>query len=157
MVRYLKGHKTLGKLAHFRLGPLSFKLRVPAKQASKEFMHSFLRLINQGNLPFPALGHTHLWHCYRLKSGRRSKAAKRLGDFLQTEWGLRLCQSWGARVHHPLFYSPPSPPLRASSRPCLSQVVLPLWNLTRHWLTGHALGAKQGEVKWAEATLLPGR
>ena len=32
-----------------------------------------------------------------------------------------------------------------------------LKNLTRHWLTGHALGARQGDVKWAEAVLLPGR
>ena len=30
-------------------------------------------------------------------------------------------------------------------------------NLTRHWLTGHALGARQGEIKWAEAVLLPGK
>ena len=37
-----------------------------------------------GNPPFPAQGHTYLQHCFRLKSGRGSKAAKRLGDFLQT-------------------------------------------------------------------------
>ena len=35
--------------------------------------------------PFPAQGCTALCHCFRLKSGRGSKAAKRLGDFLQTE------------------------------------------------------------------------
>ena len=29
----------------------------------------------------------------RFRSSRESKAAKRLGDFLQTERGLRLCQS----------------------------------------------------------------
>ena len=78
-------HKTLGKQAHFRLGPLSFKLRVLAKQVSQDFMHSFLGLISLGNLPFPAQGFTHLWHCFRLKSSRGSKAAKRLGEFLQTE------------------------------------------------------------------------
>ena len=44
----------------FRLGPLSFKLRVLAKQVSQDFMHSFLGLISLGNLPFPAQGHTPL-------------------------------------------------------------------------------------------------
>ena len=34
------------------------------------FLHSFLGLISLGNLPFPAQGHTHLWHCFWLKSGR---------------------------------------------------------------------------------------
>ena len=41
------------------------------------------------------------------QAGEGCKAAKRLGDFLQTEWGLRLCQSQGVRVHHPLFLYPP--------------------------------------------------
>ena len=49
------------------------------------FYGVFLGLIALGNPPFPAQGHTHLWHCFRLKSGMASKAAKRLGDFLQTE------------------------------------------------------------------------
>ena len=40
------------------LGPLSFKLRVLAKQVSQDFMHSFTGLIAPGNLPFPAQGHT---------------------------------------------------------------------------------------------------
>ena len=49
------------------------------------FYAFFLRSDAPGNLPFPAQGHTHLWQCFRLKSGMGSKAAKRLGDFLQTE------------------------------------------------------------------------
>ena len=69
-------------------------------------MHSFLSLVTRRNPPFPAQGHTHFCHCFRLKSGRGSKAAKRLGEFLHTEWGLRLCQSRGVRVHHPLFLQP---------------------------------------------------
>ena len=68
------------------LGPLIRKLRAfLAKQVSQGFMHSFLGLIALGNLPFPAPDYTALCHCFRLKSGRGSKAAKRLGDFLQTE------------------------------------------------------------------------
>ena len=47
----------------------------------------------------------------------------------------------------PFLYSPPSPSLRATLQPCLSQVVPPLRNLTRHWLTSHPPQAKQGEVK----------
>ena len=74
-----------------------------ANQVSQGCMYSFLGLIAPGNPPFPAQGCTTLGHCFRLMSGRGSKAAKRLGDFLQTEWGLRLCQSWGVRVHHPHF------------------------------------------------------
>ena len=45
-------------------------------------MYSFLGLIALENPPFPAQGRTHFRHCFRLKSGRGSKAAKRLGDFL---------------------------------------------------------------------------
>ena len=41
------------------LEPLSFKLKVLAKQVSQDFMHSFLGLMGLGNLPFPAQGHTH--------------------------------------------------------------------------------------------------
>ena len=68
------------------LGPLSFKLRVfLAKQVSQDFMHSFLRPDGPGEPPIPAQGRAGLWHYFSLKSGRGSKAAKRLGDFLQTE------------------------------------------------------------------------
>ena len=56
-----------------------------AKQVSQGFMYSFLGLIAPGNQPFPAQDCTTLCHCFRLKAGRGSKAAKRLGDFLQTE------------------------------------------------------------------------
>ena len=38
------------------LGSLSFKLRVLAKQVSKDFMHSFLGLVIPGDMPFPAQG-----------------------------------------------------------------------------------------------------
>ena len=72
--------------AYSESGSVIRKLRAfLAKQVSQGFMHSFLGLITPGNLPFPAQGHTHLCHCFRLKSGRGSKAAKRLGDSLQTE------------------------------------------------------------------------
>ena len=53
----------------------------------------FLRPDRPRELPVPAQGCTALLHCLRLKSGRGSEAAQRLGDFLQTEGGLRLCQS----------------------------------------------------------------
>ena len=42
----------LGKQTHSMLGPLSFKLRVLAKQVSQDFMHSFLGLIALGTGPF---------------------------------------------------------------------------------------------------------
>ena len=67
----------------------------------------FLRPDSPGNLPLPAQDCTALCYRFRLKSGKGSKAAKRLGDFLQTELGLRLFQSLGAKVHHPLLPQPP--------------------------------------------------
>ena len=45
------------------------------------------------------------------------------------------------------FCSPSSPSLRAPLWLCLSSVVPPLKNLTRHWLNSHLPRAKQGEVK----------
>ena len=60
----------------------------------------FLRPDHPRESTLSSIGPHHLQHCSRLKAGRGSKAAKRLEDFLQTEWGLRLCQSQGARVHH---------------------------------------------------------
>ena len=50
-----------------------------------EFYVFFLRPDHPGEPLVPAHGYTALWHCFRLKSGRASKAAKRLGDFLKTE------------------------------------------------------------------------
>ena len=47
--------------------------------------YAFSGLITLGNPPFPAQDCTHLHQWFRLKSGRGSKAAKRLGDSLQTE------------------------------------------------------------------------
>ena len=49
------------------------------------FYAFFLRPDHPGELLISAQGCTALPHCFRLKSGRGSKAAKRLGDFLQTE------------------------------------------------------------------------
>ena len=55
------------------------------------FYAFFLRPDHLGDLPFPEEGVSTsgfvsgLRHCFRLNSGRESKAAKRLGDFLQTE------------------------------------------------------------------------
>ena len=45
----------------------------------------FLRPDSPGNPPLPAQDCTALCYCFRLKSGKGSKAAKRLGNFLQTE------------------------------------------------------------------------
>ena len=45
----------------------------------------FLGPIPQGIPPLPAQDCTVLCYCFRLKSGKESKAAKRLGDFFQTE------------------------------------------------------------------------
>ena len=83
-MRQLKGHKTWGKQTHSMLGPLSFKLRVLAKQVSQDFMHSFLGLMASGEEPpVPAQG------CISIVSGLSQaggcKAGKRLGDFWQTE------------------------------------------------------------------------
>ena len=44
-----------------------------------------LGLIPQGICPSQHRDCTALCYCFRLKSGKGSKAAKRLGDFLQTE------------------------------------------------------------------------
>ena len=96
-------------------------------------MHSFLGLIAQRNPPFPAQGHTPLWHCFRLRLNRGSKAAKRLGR--QKEDSGQV-QAQGQGPITPFLHSPPSTSLR---------------DLTHHWLTGHALGARQCEVKWAGA------
>ena len=49
------------------------------------FYGVFLRPDCPREPPFPAQGCTHLQHYFRLKAGRGSKAAKRIGDFLQTE------------------------------------------------------------------------
>ena len=80
------GSKTLGN-KHFVLGPLTFKLRTfLAKQASQDFMHSFLGLIALcQEPPVLAQGCTPLRHCFRPEAGGGSKAAKRLGDFLLIE------------------------------------------------------------------------
>ena len=49
------------------------------------FYAFFLRPDHAREPPVPAQGCTALWHCFRLKSGRGSQAAKRVGDFSQTE------------------------------------------------------------------------
>ena len=48
------------------------------------FYAFFLRPDHPREPPIPAQGCTNLWHFFRLKSGKGSKAAKRLGDFFQT-------------------------------------------------------------------------
>ena len=64
-----------------------FKLRTfLAKQVSQDFMHSFLGLIAPHWEPLvQAQGCTPLLHCFRPESGKGSKAAKRLRDFLEIE------------------------------------------------------------------------
>ena len=54
-----------------------------------------------------------LWHCFQAESGMGNKATKRLGDFLQKEWGIRLWQSQGVRVSLLLLCRPLSPSLMA--------------------------------------------
>ena len=44
--------KSGSEQTHFMVGPLSFKLKVLAKQVSQDFMHSFLGLIALGTGPF---------------------------------------------------------------------------------------------------------
>ena len=112
-------------------------------------MHSF-RPDHPRKPPVPAQGCTALCHCFKLKSGGVSKAAKRLGDFLQREWGLRLFQSRGARVHHPFFYSPPK---SFPEGPFVTMPVLGCPSLEgRHWSTNHLPRAKQVEVKWGKGS-----
>ena len=66
----------LWETSSFHDWTLTRKLRAfLAKQVSQGFMYSVLGLIAQGNPPFPAQGCTTLCHCFRLKSGRGSKAA----------------------------------------------------------------------------------
>ena len=49
------------------------------------FYAFFLRPDHPGEPPIPAQGFTTLQDCFRLKSDRGSKAAKRLEDFLKPE------------------------------------------------------------------------
>ena len=58
----------------------------------------------------------------------------------------------------------PSPPFSIAPKsfpegPLVTVTVLghPSRNLTHHWLTNNTLGTRQGEVKWAEVVILPGR
>ena len=102
----LEGHKTLGTRLISGLDPYLLNWGYKLSRFHRNVC-IFGRPDSPGNLPLPAQDCTALCYCFRLKSGRGSKAAKRLGDFLQTEWGCRLFQSRGARVHHPLFLWPP--------------------------------------------------
>ena len=110
-------------------------------------MYSFLGLITPGNPSFPAQGCTTLHRCFRLKSGRKSKATKRLETSCRQNEDSGYVKAEGQGSITPFFYSPPSPSLRAPLKPCLSQVIPPLRNLTCHWLTSHPPGDRQGEVK----------
>ena len=56
-----------------------------SKAVFTRFYAFFLRPDRPGELLVPAEGCTALGHCFRLKSGGGSKAAKKLGDFLETE------------------------------------------------------------------------
>ena len=129
------------------LGPLSFKLRVLAKQASQDFMYFFLGVIAPGNCPFQ--------HRTAPTSSIVS-GFSRAGEVRQPRDQETSCRqdedsgyvkAKGRGSITPFFCSPTSPSLRAPSQLCLSQVIPPLRNLTRHWLTGHLPRAKQGEVK----------
>ena len=117
-------------------------------------MHSFLGLIALGNPPFLAQGCTALCHCFRLKSDRGSKSVKRLGDLQDSERGLRLCQSLGARVEKGGDGPPKSFPeglfvtMPILGHPSLEESYLSLANWS---------GSGPSRVKWAEAAPLPGR
>ena len=69
----------------FYVWTLIRKLTLLSKAVFTAFYAFFLRPDRPGEPPVPAQGCTTLQHCFRLKSGGRSKAAKGLGDFLQTE------------------------------------------------------------------------
>ena len=85
MVSWLKGHLTLGNKLISCLDPSQKTEDILSKAGFTGFYAFFLRPDSPGELPVLAQGCTALCHCFRLKSGRGSKAAKRLGDFLQTE------------------------------------------------------------------------
>ena len=80
-----KGCKTLGNKLISCLDPYEKIEGILSKAGFIGFYAFFLRPDCPGEPPVPARGYTGLWHCFRLKLGRGNKAAKRLGDFLQTE------------------------------------------------------------------------
>ena len=85
MVSYLKGYKTLGNKLISCLDPYQ-KIEDTLSKAGFTGLHVFvLRPDLPGEPPVPAQGCTAFQHCFRLKLGRRSEAAQRLGDFSQTE------------------------------------------------------------------------
>ena len=62
----------------------------------------FVRPNSPGNPPLPAQDCTALYYCFRLKSGKGSKAAKRLGDFADRMRAQAISKP-RVRVHYPLF------------------------------------------------------
>ena len=101
-VRYLKGYKTLGNKL---ISCLDHYQKIEGILNKAGFTGFYVFLLRPDHPGESTLSSTRLHHphCFRLKSGRASQAAKRLGDLLQTEWELRLCQNQGASVQHPLF------------------------------------------------------
>ena len=110
-------------------------------------MHSFLGLIAPGNCPFlpraalPSVIVSGLSQAGEVRQPRHQETSCRQNE----DSGYVKDKGRGSII--PFFYIPLRPSLRDPSWPCLSQVILPLRNLTRHWLTSHLPGAKQGEVK----------
>ena len=117
------------------------------------FYAFFLRPDHHGESPLSSTGLIALCHCFRLKSGRGSKAAKRLGDLQDSERGLRLCQSLGARVEKGGDGPPKSFPeglfmtIPILGRSSLEESYLSLANWS---------GSGPSRVKWAEMAPLQG-
>ena len=124
-----------------------------AEQVSKETMYilSLARLGPQEPCD-PVQG---LWHSSHAESVKESKTAKRLGD-LQKDWGLRLWQSQGVRVFLPILWRPLRPSLMAHCNSACLRLSLLLWGILPLLAKLSSTCAKQGEVKEAGATLLPG-
>ena len=77
----LEGYKTLGTRLISGLDPYLLSWGYKLSRFHRNVC-IFLRPDSSGNLPLPAQDCTALCYCFRLKSGKGSKAAKRLGDFL---------------------------------------------------------------------------
>ena len=99
-------------------------------------MYSFLGLITLGNPPSVIV--SGLSQAGEVRQPRDWETSCRQNE------DLGYVKAEGRGSITPFLHSPS---LRAPWWPCLSYIIPPVRNLTHHWLTSHALGAKQGEVK----------
>ena len=70
-------------------------------------MYSFLGLLTLGSPPISEQSRTHLQHCFRFKSGRGSKADKRLVDRCRQNEDSGYVKAKGQGSIAPFFYSSP--------------------------------------------------